>query len=1186
MKSRPPARPWPHAALTAAALAALAVLATALTAGNAAAFTIADTPPFLPTPMPPNIAVTLDDSGSMRWAYAPDNVCVTDSDDRNPSWISRRVKSSTFNPIYYDPNTIYTPPPQANGTPLSTRFERAWVNGYNTSRGSRDLSDNYKVTWSYNSANTESNMEYPSTSSSRGCQASEYWAQNPTADFRGDETSGVPAYYYVYDPVGTPCRASKGNDSCYKLVTVSSRSGPGTRDINGDGRIDAADQDERQNFANWYSFYRTRNLLTIGAAASAFQNLPEDARVAWRTLNNCTSFSSCNSIRNGIRRWVGSPGDAGNTEHRDNFYRWLMRLPASGGTPLRQAAGQVGEYFKSTSHDGPYGIDPNQSDTQRGTQYACRPNFHILMTDGIWNGNAGTCSGSNCGEQDNSSSTLPDGRRFNPNTPDTQVYSSSYGNNLSDVVFHYWKTDLRTDLDNLLIPYYRDRSGTEDFKYWNPKNDPATWQHLVTFTVGLGLRDTLNLSGLEWEGDTHEGRGYANLRSGAKPWPQTGSDRSPGNVYDLWHAAINSRGQAFAAENPEELTKALQAALNRIGESQSSAAALTANSTQIGADSLVFQARFNTADWTGSMTAFNLETDGSKGKAKWDTGEPNKIPRHDLRKIYTWGGANKGIEFKKTELANAGLWGLIDNDDLLAYLRGDASREEGKGGGFRARSARVGDIINSDPAFVGRQNYGYTSLPEGRDMASRYDVFVANKAKRANTVYVGANNGMLHAFDAATGVEKFAYVPQALLGELAQLADLKYAHRYFVDGSPSAWDAYFKPAKAWKTVLMGTTGAGGKSVFALDVTDPDQFGRASVLWEINDTSGEPYKNDLGRTLGQAVVARLNNGDWAAIFGNGYGSVNQRGVLYVVNLSTGALIRKFDTGAGSAAAPNGLGTPTLYDTNGDDIYDTVYAPDLLGNVWKFDFANASADHWKIALTGQPLFTATSPSTRNPAQPIQARIELARPPQGVPGVLLLFGTGRFFATEDKDIPPIQSFYAVLDNNRSAATRSELQQQVISTERISLRGVMTDVRKLSQNRIDWARQRGWTMNLPTPGERVIGQAAVRGGRVIFSTLIASDDPCAFGGSGWLMEVDAKTGAQLPYAVFDTNGDKLVDDNDQMIAGVPISVGIVKQPLVLDGASTASKLMSGTSGEIQLERNRSFSEGLGRDSWKELNR
>lgn len=1138
------------------------------TAGSGQAFTVADTPPFLPTPMPPNIAVTLDDSGSMMWAYAPDAICST----RN----NRYAKSAAFNPLYYNPAIRYLAPPQADGTPLSTSFTKAWVNGYDTSRGSVNLAQDFRVTWSYDPTSSGSTTDYTS------CQARNSYAEHSSMDFKDRERRGVPAYYYAYDETNSGCTRSKTDNYCYTLKTV----GP----------------DEQQNFANWYSFYRTRNLLTIAAAATAFQKLPDGSRVAWRTLNNCTRFdSTCNGQPNAIRRWIGNPNNAADTNHRDNFYRWLMRLPASGATPLRTAAGDVGKYFQTSGDNSPYGLDPNQSPSVSGTEYACRPNFHILMSDGKWNNdydNSKYCSGEECKNQDGTDTKFPDARIFRTNTAATHIYSDTNSNSLSDVIFHYWKTDLRPDLDNLLIPYFRDRSGTEDEKYWNPKNDPATWQHLVTFTVGLGLRSSLNQPGIEWSGDTTSGPGYNNLANGSKNWPKTDRSGVDGNVYDLWHAAINSRGQAFAAENPEELTKALQAALNRIGENQSSAAALTANSTQIGTDSLVFQARFNTADWTGSMTAFAIETDGSKGKARWDTGDAGKIPAPASRKIYSWGDAARGIEFTESALSGAGLWDTLADDDLLdelgsisrtqllAYLRGDASLEERNGGKLRSRSALVGDIINSDPAFVGRQNYGFTSLPEGKAAASRYDLFVAGKASRPNTVYVGANDGMLHAFDATTGAERFAYVPRALLGELGALANPKYAHRYFVDGSPAAWDAYFSASKAWKTVLVGSTGAGGKSVFALDVSDPTRFDKSKVLWEISPASGEAYKNDLGLTMGQAVVARLNNGQWAAIFGNGYRSPNQRAVLYVVDIATGALIKKFDTGAGSAATPNGLGTPTLYDTNGDDVYDVIYAPDMLGNVWKFDLSSASTSSWNIAFSGKPLFTATSPSSGTPVQPIQARLELARPPTGVPGVLVLFGTGRFFAIEDKDIPPTQSFYAVLDNGGGTVARSQLQAQVISTERISLRGVMTEVRKLSQNKIDWSRQKGWFMNLPTAGERVIGQAAVRGGRVIFTTLIASDDPCAFGGSGWLMEVDAKTGAQLPYAIFDSNGDKLVDDNDQIFAGVPITVGIVKQPLVLDGASTASKLMSGTSGEIQLERNRSFGQGLGRDSWKELNR
>jgi len=433
-------------------------------------------------------------------------------------------------------------------------------------------------------------------------------------------------------------------------------------------------------------------------------------------------------------------------------------------------------------------------------------------------------------------------------------------------------------------------------------------------------------------------------------------------------------------------------------------------------------------------------------------------------------------------------------------------------------------------------------------------------------------------------------VPNAVLPNLAALSNLVYSHRFYVDGSPTVWDAYLG---GWKTVVTGTTGAGGKSVFALDVTDPDTFGPSKVLWEIN-TATSGFTADLGLTLGSVVVAKLNNGEWAAIFGNGHSSTNNRAVLFVVRLSDGVLLRAIDTGVGSAGLPNGLGTPTLYDSNGDAVYDYVYVPDMRGNVWKFDLSATSAASWSIAYpaaagfpNGAPLFTARGAGGQ--VQPIQARIELARPPVGVNGVMVLFGTGRFFADGDNADNTPQSFYGILDSGSAIAAtdRSVLQQQTISTTNITLRGVANStVRTVSSNTVNWATKRGWYMDLPTAGERVIGTALIRSGRVIFNTVIPAFDPCTFGGSGWLMEVDARSGARLPYSVFDTNNDRNVNDDDENVSGMPITVGISKQPLALDGTPTAIKLLTGTSGEIQGERNRSFGAAFGRESWRRVDR
>jgi type IV pilus assembly protein PilY1 len=1187
------------------------VLAAGLTAAAAQAQTlnISNNPPFLPTPLAPNIVITLDDSGSMAWAYVPDSLASFPN--------TRRFKSAAFNPIYYNPDVAYPPPlfidAAGNQTQFTTSFTNAPINGFAdggtgraSTRGSVNLATGYRPTSSYNpSATSQTFANHANVAADLAALKAALDARLgvTTASF-GTTTPG-PAYYYRFDAGNADCDGTTDDEDCYTLVIVSETS----------GRNALVGPDERQNFANWYSFYRTRNLMTVSAATRAFASIPTTARIAWQSLNSCNSLSytgstgSCNgwtgaNVDNRIRRFDGA--------HRYNFYSWMTRLRASGGTPLRGAASRAGDYFRLTGAGAgarsPYAVDPQVT---LGTEYSCRPNFHILMTDGFWNSESDAhpfCSGAVCGNADGTARTLPDGTAYSVTSPLTRIYRSGSGtaaqqaNNVADIAFHYWATDLRPDLANNQIPYRVDRIGTAEQQYWNPKNDPATWQHLVTFTVGLGMTRSMNVTApvdIRWSGGTYAGAGYQNLLSGAGNWPPTFADAEPGNVYDLWHAAINARGQAFSADRPSEMSEALSTALNRILERESAAAALATNSTRLTTDTLLFQARFNSADWTGRLTAFRINVDGSLGSAVWEATDPGRIPAAAARAVYTWGNGG-GIRFDEADLTAAGLWPAIGSTELLAYLLGDPSREEKNEGPYRNRSVPLGDIINSDPAYVGAENYGYTSLPEGARLgATPYNAFVDAKKYRRKMLYVGSNDGFLRAFDALTGEERFAYVPRAVIPALPQLADPRYAHRYFVDGSPAAWDAFF--GGSWRTVLVGTTGAGAKSVFALDVSNPDAFDASKVLWEIHsgtaqrpeDSANPNYAADLGFTLGQAVVAKLNNGQWAAIFGNGYRSANNRAVLYVVRISDGALLRRIDTGVGDGSNHNGLGTPTLYDTDGDDVYDVVYAADMRGNIWKFDLGSADPAHWNIAFgaasgfpNGAPLFQARSGS--GALQPIQARIELARPPQGVAGVMVLVGTGRFFTTTDNIDTTVQSFYGILDNGTriTSTNRSALRQQTVSTTTINLRGVPTVVRQVSSHGVDWTTQRGWYMDLPSSGERVIGTSVVKAGRVIFTTLVPSDDPCNFGGTGWLMEVDAKTGARLPYSVFDTTGDGLVTDADQIIAGVPLGVGIVKQPLVIEGSPTALKVMSGTSGNIQVERNRTFGQPLGRDSWREVTR
>jgi type IV pilus assembly protein PilY1 len=418
-----------------------------------------------------------------------------------------------------------------------------------------------------------------------------------------------------------------------------------------------------------------------------------------------------------------------------------------------------------------------------------------------------------------------------------------------------------------------------------------------------------------------------------------------------------------------------------------------------------------------------------------------------------------------------------------------------------------------------------------------------------------------------------------------------------VDGSPYAGDAYF--GGYWRTVLLGTTGAGGRAVFALDVTHPDSFNASEVLWEFTDP-------DLGYTIGQPVIGRMKNGKWAAIFGNGYNSASQRAFLYVVDLETGALLRKIDTGAGSAGSPNGLATPALLADN-NRIIDYAYAGDLLGNLWKFDLTDPTPGNWKVAYDDgatppnpAPLFQAHYHVAGTPPvdviQPITAPLEIALHPNG--GYLIIFGTGKYFEVGDNGSTAVQSLYGVWDNGaRIAQTdRSTLVQQTIVAEPSA--GGST-WRVVSNNPINWSGNLGWYVDLISPvsgiqGERAVSMPILRGGRAIFTTLVPSSDPCASGGTSWIMEVDMVTGGRLDYSVFnvDKDTDTQFSNADMVtvtgigpvpVSGIQSDVGIIKTPGIVSAGKVEYKYAGGSSGGIMVTPEKGDAGG-GRQSWRQL--
>ena len=1190
-----------HRTLDAGRIWLAVALAMAITwsPGTALAVTLAQTPLYLTQSIAPNIVVTLDDSGSMAWAYVPD-AAGNDSG-------SKHFRSSTFNGMYYDPYVVYTPPVNASGATLTTSFTQAWYDGldhsrtdYFTGSTSMNLSTNYQAT-----------VEYDPNAGVYGCCYSN--SINWPAGTDGTWTEPSSAYYFIYDTSlntsacpSAPTTASKANDSCYKLATVGTSGDvtPGT----------VAQQ--QQNFANWYSFYRTRNLSVASAASLGFANLDPNVRIAWQSLNTCAGFSSSCAGWDGVSHpsYIQTY-----STNKTGFYGWVSHLPAWGGTPMRNAFVRAGQYYTQKGTNYPYADNPRVADTGQCTdssgnkvECSCRRNFLIAMTDGLWNGS----TSSTISNVDDATSAMPDGTSFDPTntttTPFAHVYADSDTTdipNLADIAFYYWSTDLRSDLNNNLTPYMPNKTSNASYDYWNPQNDPATWQHMVTFTIGVGLSQTL--TNPAWGGSTYAG-GYPGIVAGTTSWPATSSN-SPNNAYDLWHAALVSRGQFFSADNPANMLTAFNAIVKAVMGQSSTAAAIATNSTNLNTGISIYQALFDPSDWSGHLLAYQFT--GTLGTLYWDAA--TQIPAAASRNILTWNGSS-GVPFQWSNLT-VGQQTALGSSSVLNYLRGDQSQEQKNGGSFRNRTDLLGDIVDSNPAYVSAQDYGYSVLPEGVSTAtSPYSTYVANKANNLPVVYVGANDGMLHGFAAcasgscptgvAPGREVMAYVPAAVYANLANLSSPTYSHQYYVDGSPTAWDYYDAGTSTWKTALTGTLGAGGQAVFALDTTNPTA---PSVLWEVDTstacsgcaTSG--FAGNLGNVYGSVPVGRFPDGNYYAVFGNGYNSVNGHAVLYLVQINNPSNVIQIDTGAGSSTTPDGMSMPSLVDINGDRVVDTIYAGDLLGNVWKFSVTGTTGS---LSVTvanksggkAAPFYTALDPTNGNP-QPITAPIQVGTAPSGASGQMIYFGTGSYMATYDPASKQIQTFYGLLDNGSQGGDGSgttKLQQQTIIAD---VQQFGRDVRATSSNTVNYSNQNGWYLNMVPPsgtaqGERVVSGAQLNQGRVIFTSIQPASDPCLAGGASFTYELDAGTGGALNYSTFDLNGDGSFDSGDYLtytngsgqqvsvpVSGVGSTVGLTTAPTIINAGNRQYKLQGGSSANIQVLTEKSNA-GNPQTSWRQI--
>ncbi len=1036
----------------------------------------------------PNVMFILDNSGSMVW----DLMSVDSALSENVNRARRCRKNFQYNTVYYNPNFDYTAarPRDASGNQMPSQ---SFTNALNDP---------------FSGSNTRTNLNSSFCAVSAQCSSSQ-----SNTDLRPRT-----AYYYKYTGAASPgsgCAA----DGNYVRVDVGSNS----CQVSGDVTTCPTGADERTNFANWFTYFRTRVSMMKSGMATAFATIDDKTRVGFHTINNPGNGNSSGRSLN--------VSDFSATQ-KNSWYSALFSIAPSGGTPLQDALSRVGNYYSGSGTRTGLSGDP--------VQYSCQKNFAIMSTDGYYNSSTVNIGNwdrtvpasmpikSGKTAYDPADTNLTQGANFP--VPYYEGTSTSASNTLADVAMYYWVRDLRTT------------GGVDANNVPTTQSDPAYWQHMTTYTIGLGVNGTLAFP--------------TALPTTTAGWPVPANDTLTA-VDDLWHAAVNGRGQYYKATDPTSLSNSLTAALKAVSEGTTYGVGPTSSTRNFQipfqTDLSTYETGYRIVNWSGDVKKYALsKTTGAKtGSPIWSAsekldqfvnpGQSSNINSNQFtkRNIVTRTESGVVVPFDYDQLsanqqtalcykASPGTGPCItspkaDRESVVNYLRGDGAFEGDYGTAnkrFRNRKDKsvttvfkrdlIGTIVNASPAYVSAEvaTYLETSDPG-------YDAYKTSTKSRQPVLYVPANDGMVHAIQASTGDELWAYVPSLIIptgldsdGNERGLRALShqeggapnYYHHFYIDSTPVAMPVDFartggpitgsSPSGNWRTILVGGLGKGGKGYYALDVTQPADSmseAQASVLWEFPSPADGSHASvisagKLGYSYGRPEIVKTTKWGWVVIVPSGYNNSDGYGHLFVLNAKTGALLETLDT---TEPAP-GLANISGLIPSGNRTLMQIYGGDLNGNLWRFDFGSPA-----LGSRVSKMLTSSN------STPIATEPRLAIDPNNG-NRWVFFGTGKYLDVPDRTTSiPAQYLVALRDGTFTTPKTSGLPVSLSSLTAVS--DVMSGISNPSL---------GWRYQTPSAGER-ISIAPITGARtVFFATLVPTTDPCSPGLEGYAYGLGYETG------------------------------------------------------------------------------